>query len=292
MPEASPFWQNAFLGFLILLVAWSVWSGWRAGVVREALALGGMFAGGFAGMAVGGLVGPLVSKVFPVPGLVIGLVAGLVVGIGIYAGAWLLGAVLFKRTAQQRSFLLRLLFGGGGALVGLFVGVTLVWGALMFVRGLGGFYEGTLEPAPARNPNLAPPGAATKALVKLKRSIEAGSTGQQLVSVDVMPAEFYRIFDKLGRVVARPDALRRIAEYPPFADLLNDPKIVAISSDPETGEHARAQNIGALLQDRNILGAVNDPALIAKLQKLDIEKALDFALAPPGPPAKHSPDSP
>ncbi|HEY8900626.1 MAG TPA: CvpA family protein [Chthoniobacterales bacterium] len=292
MPEASPFWQNAFLGFLILLVAWSVWAGWRAGVVREALALGGMFAGGFAGLAAGGAVGPLLGKVFPVPGLVIGVVVGLVVGIGVYLGAWVLGAVLFKRTAQQPSFLLRMVFGGGGALVGLFVGVTLVWGALLFVRGLGGFYEGTLEPAAARSPHIPPAGATTKALVKLKRSIEAGSTGQQLVSMDVMPDEFYRIFDKLGQVAVRPDALRRLADYPPVVELLNDPRIVAIASDPETADAAREQGIAALMKNPHILQAANDPALIAKVQKLDIEKALDFALAAPAHPAKKSPVSP
>jgi hypothetical protein len=44
------------------------------------------------------------------------------------------------------------------------------------------------------------------------------------------------------------------------------------------------------MKNQKVIDAANDPALIAKLQKIDIEKALDFALSAPAP-AKppHSP---
>jgi hypothetical protein len=288
MPEASPFWQNAFLGFVILICAWSVWCGWRAGLVREVLALGGMFAGGFAGLAAGGFVGSIAARIFPVPGVLIGLVVGLMVGIGIYVGIWFLGALIFKRTAQQRTMPLRLLYGVGGALMGLFVGVTFVWGALLFVRGLGGFYQGRFEPE-ARGSRLPPPNVAEAMLVKLKRSIEAGPTGRQLVAIDVMPETYYRVLDKLGRVVAQPVAMRRLLEYPEIQELLNDPRIVALTTDPTAAEEARAKGVGGLMSNPRILAAANDPALIAKLEKIDIERALDFALAPAGATPKPSP---
>ncbi len=285
MPEASPFWQNAFLVFVLVLVGWCVWSGWRAGIVREALALGGVFAGGSVGLAVGGVLGPLLGRLLPLPGLLIGVLAGLAVGIGVYLAMWFLGALLFKRTAQQRTMIVRLFYGLGGAAVGLFVGVTLVWGALLVVRGLGGFYEPGFAPGASKLP--PPPNAAAAALVKLKRSIEAGASGRTLESIDVMPPRVYRIFDKLGAVAARPAAFERLLEYPPVAEAMRDPKIVAITVDPDASDAARGQQLSLLFRNPKIVAAANDPALIAKLQKIDIEKALDYALSTPAP--AHSP---
>jgi hypothetical protein len=285
MPEASPFWQNAFLVFVFVIVGWCAWSGWRAGIVREALALGGVFAGGFAGLSVGGILGPLLGRLLPLPGLAIGVLAGLAVGIAVYLAMWLLGALLFKRTAQQRTGLLRFFYGLGGGLIGLFVGVTILWGALLFVRGLGGFYEAGFKPGASSH--LPRPNAAAAALVKLKRSIEAGASGRKLESIDVMPPEFYRILDKLGAVAARPAALQRLIEYPPVMEMMRDPKIVAITVDPEVSDAARGQQVLAMIKNPKIVEAANDPALIAKLQKIDIEKALDYALSAPAP--THSP---
>jgi hypothetical protein len=63
--------------------------------------------------------------------------------------------------------------------------------------------------------------------------------------------------------------------------LLTDPRLVALTSDPEAGEALRSGGMGGLLKNRHLVAALNDPALIAKVQKIDIEKALDYALAAP-----------
>lgn len=290
MPEASPFWQNAFLAGVIVVMGWCVWSGWRSGVVRAGLSLGGMFVGGMVGLAVGGTLGPLVGNFLPVPGILVGVVAALLIAIAIYAVAWFLGALLFKRTAQQKSVALRLVYGGGGAVLGAFLGLTVIWGLLLFVRGLGGFYQGVYESAAHASGAIPAPNAGELALVKLKRSIEAGSTGRQLEAIDIVPAQTYRIFDKVGRLVVQPAALHRLLDYPQIRDLVDDPQIVAITADPEAADAARALNYGGLMKNPALLRAANDPALIAKLQKIDIEKALDYALAAPTPaPANRNP---
>jgi hypothetical protein len=281
MPEASPFWQNAFLFTVFLFTGWFIWSGWRAGVVRAALALGGMFVGSFAGVAVGGAIGPLVGRIFPVPGVFVGVLLGLAVGIGIYVAVWFLGALLFKRTGQQRTTVLRLIYGLGGAALGLFIAVTMLWGMLFFVRGLGGFYQGRFEPAALRDSRLPRPNFAETALVKLNRSIGAGRTGQRLLSLDLMPEKFYRLFEKFGQICAQPAALRRLLDYPPINALLDDPKITAFLNDPNAADALDNQSLRALLTNPKLAEAVNDPALIAKVQKIDLEKALDFALAAP-----------
>jgi hypothetical protein len=281
MPDASPFWQNAFLVGVIVVVGWCVWSGWRAGVVRAALAIGGMIAGGFIGFGVGGAAAAAIGRFVPLPTMILTAALAVVIGLGVYFAAWFLGALLFKRTAQQGSLLLRLFYGVGGALLGLFLGVTIVWSALLLVRGLGGFYEGAFTAD--RRAHLPTPGAAAAALVKLKRSIEAGTTGRSLVAFDVMPEKIYHVFEKLGRVAASPAAARRLVEYPPVQGLLTDPHLVALTSDPEAGEALQSGGIGSLLKNRHLVAALNDPALIARVQKIDIEKALDYALAAPAP---------
>lgn len=289
MPDASPFWQNAFLVGVIVVVGWCVWSGWRAGVVRTALALGGMIAGGFIGFGMGGAAAAVVGRFVPVPTMILTAALALIIGLGVYFAAWFLGALLFKRTAQQGSFLLRVVYGGGGALLGAFLGLTVVWGALLLVRGLGGFYEGTLTEG--RHAHVSAPGAAAAALVKLKRSIEAGETGRSLLAIDVMPDKFYRTFEKIGRVAANPTAAQRLLGYAPVQGLLTDPHLVALTSDPGAGEALQTGGIGELLKNRHLVAALNDPALIAKVQKIDIEKALDYALAAqaPTPRSAHTP---
>lgn len=285
MPDASPFWQNAFLVGVFVALGWGVWSGWREGVVRAVFRLAALLGGGFVGLALGGAVAPIVSALLPVPGPLVVVVVALGVAIAIYAVAWLLSALLFKRTAQQPSALLRLFFGGAGAVVGGFIGLTIVWAALLGVRGLGGFYQGVFEAQ--AEPELLP-GAFGTALVKMKRSIEAGGPAQHVIAWDVVPDQYYRILEKLGAVFSQPRSLERLMGYPPIQNLMTDPKLVALVQDPAAADAAREQRLGALLANRELVAAANDPALIAKVQRIDIEAALDYALARPAA-AKPSP---
>lgn len=282
MLEASPFWQTAFLVFVLVAVGWCVWNGWRVGVVRAAFSMVGLLVGCLVGMGVGTAVGAVVGAAAPVYGGILGIVVGTVAGLAAYVGVAFLSALLFKRTAQQRTTLLRLIYGGGGALIGVFAGVSVLWGALFFVRGFGGVLETSVEGRSGSNPFPIPEPVA-RGLVKLKRSVEIGDTGRFLESIDVMPKEFYRTLDKAGAVVSRPAALRRFFEYPPIIEIMRDPKIVAITYDSNVADATREQQVAALLRNPKIIQAVNDPGLIGKLQKIDIEKALDYALRPPAP---------
>lgn len=276
MPEASPFWQNAFLVWVIVCIGWSMWSGWRTGVVRAAISLGGMFVAYFAGVAVAAVVPALIGWLIPLPGALVGGVCGSIAGVLVYVVLWFLGALLFKRTAQQATAPLRLIYGAGGALLGAVFGVFVVWAVMLFVRGVGGFLEARFEPGVSDVPKS---NAVITSIVKLKRSIEAGDTGKLLESFDPMPESFYRIVDKFGRVSVNPAAAERLLQYPEIVAVMNDPKIVAItneSADPSV-------KMDVLSVNRRLTEAFSDPALIAKMQKIDIEKALDFALKEPAP---------
>jgi hypothetical protein len=282
MPEASPFWQTAFLVFVLVAIGWCIWNGWRIGVIRAAFSIIGLFAACAVGMGVGAAVGAVVAAVMPIYGGLAGIVVGTLAGLAVYVGVAFLSALLFKRTAQQRTVFLRMIYGGGGVLIGVFVGISVLWAALLFVRGFGGMLETSVENRAGMHP-FPIPGPVARVLVKLKKSVEVGDTGKWLESIDVMPAEFYRLISKAGSVMTNPEALQRFFEYPSVVVVLKDPKIVDLTFDSEAAGTSREDQVAALLKNPKILQAASDPALIAKLRKIDIEKALDYALAAPTP---------
>jgi hypothetical protein len=282
MLEASPFWQNAFLVAVLVAVGWSVWNGWRIGLVRALVSMVGLLLSCLVGFGIGVAVGTIAGVASPRYGAVIGLLAGTVAGLVTCGGVSFVNGLLFKRTAQQPSSALRLVYGGGGALIGLFVGISVLWAALLFVRGMGGFCEASVE-GKGDFYALPMPEPAAQALVKLKNSVEAGETGKFLKSVDSMPSEYYRLLERSGRLVADPAAMRKFLEYPAIQEVLADTRFLELAHDPEVQDLGRSQNSTALMAHPKLLDAVKDPGLLAKLQKIDIEKALDYALEAPSP---------
>ncbi|MGH8047080.1 MAG: hypothetical protein ACREKL_07525, partial [Chthoniobacterales bacterium] len=99
------------------------------------------------------------------------------------------------------------------------------------------------------------------------------------------------LLDRLGQLVASPEAMRRFITYPGIDDVLVDAHFLDIAQDAEVQEMVRSQNTSGLLTSPKMMDAVKDPGLIAKLQKIDIEKALDYALNPPKPAATPTPKS-
>jgi hypothetical protein len=282
MPDASPFWQNAFLVAAFVVFGWCVWSGWRLGIVRAVWSLLSMVAAGVVAVFVMLLLSAITIKIVPTLSAMIGLAGGALAALMIYLVSAFLGGLLFKRTAQQPTAALRLAFGMSGAALGVLVGVSMLWAMLLFVRGLGGVCEATVA-GPGEIYTLPMPEPAARALVKLKLSVEAGSTGKFLDSVDVMPTEFYTLLERFGKLLADPEAMRRFITCPQLSEVLADSHFLELVKDPEVQEIVRSQNNNALMSHPKMLEAVKDPGLLAKLQKIDINKALDYALNPPKP---------
>ncbi len=283
MPEGSPFYANVFLIWTIVTILWSTWVGWRKGLVRSALSLGGMFAGLFVGLAVSGVAPTLIGWMLPVPPVVIGAVAGIVAGVGVWIGIAVLGAVLFKRTEHQRSFLLRLVYGGGGAVVGCFFGLTLVWGALFFVRGVGAFAEPRFGDV-ARYYGVPKPSWVEEVAVRVKESVDEGSMGSALKAIDPMPESTYRLMGKVGRLAADPSALQRLLDQPEIRVITGDETFVELAEDQGVTAAARSGQVDELLTNEKLLAAASDPDLIGKLRKIELEPLLDRVLADQPPP--------
>ncbi len=276
MTEGSPVWQYVFLVWAIVTIVWSTWVGWRKGVVRAALSLGGMFAGAFLGMAVAAVV----------PTLLLGMIVGLIVGIGVWVGVVFLGALLFKRTEHQRSFAVKFFYGGGGALVGCFLGVTIVWGGLFFVRGLGAFAEPRFGDV-AKYYGVPEPGAFEGLMVRIKHSLEDGAMGGAWASFDPMPESTYRVMDKLGRLASDPSAVKRLMDQPEIQNITGDAEFADLAASPSVGAAARSGDVSAVLLNKQLIAAAQDPDLIAKLKKIELEPLLDRVLGiEPDPPVE------
>ncbi len=277
MPEGSSIYSSAFLIWTILTIAWSTWVGWKRGVVRSIVSLAGMLAGFFAGMAAAGVVAPLLGWLIPVPAVVIGVVVGLVVGIGVWAVIAIFGAILFKTTEHQGSFLLRLFYGGGGAVIGVLLGLTWVWGALFLVRGLGAFSEPRFGDV-AKYYGVPEPGFLEEMAVRINQSIEVGSVGHVLEAMDPMPESTYRMMGKVGRLASDPSALQRLLDQPQIRELTGDETFVELAADDGVNAAARSGEVKNLLTNEKLLRAASDPGLIEKMRAIDFEAALDGAL--------------
>ena len=301
MPHGSPFWQGIiFLGAMLFLV-WEAWRGWRAGLIRSGLNL--------AAMVVSGVVLYYGAQVASAPfgglGSFPGFMAGLVVGGGLafvaFALIWLVGALAFKRTEHQGSGLVRLFWGMGGALFGVILGVFLLWGGISILRTLGVLAESRLT---SFGPTPAPPVASgahsagtrpTKPsftqntasnLVVLKKSLELGPAGQFVESVDVIPPDFYELVLQIGQVTGSQEAMQRFIQYPGIQQLMNNGRMADLLNDPAVMKAAEEKNYMALVGNKALRDAVEDPGLAEALKKIDLRAALKFALeTPPSSPS-------
>ncbi|MEX1117379.1 MAG: hypothetical protein WEB60_01165 [Terrimicrobiaceae bacterium] len=276
----SPFWQMALLFFAVVFLLFEAWRGWRAGVVRTAINLLALVVSGVlavvAGRVVAGFFGGLESP----SGLGAALVLGGGLGLVVFFLIWLVGALLFKRTAHHGSGLFRLFWGGGGALVGIVTGLFLLWGGITLIRTLGSLAEGRAETAVKKSQPASP---VAKGLVTLKESLELGQAGEFVRSIDVLPTEVYELIVQIARVTSDQEAMLRFIEYPGIQQLMNNQKIADLLADPEVLAAAEKRNFLALMSNKALREAVEDPALAEQLKAIDLREALKQAVAKPTP---------
>ena len=270
---ASPFWQQIFFLVSGLYLLWEVWLGWRRGVVRSAVYFGAFERSGFVGIAVGQGVYTICIKMFPAMAFMVSLCAGVFATLCVLLLCLLIGALLFKRTAQQSSALVRLLFGVGGAFFGLLLGLAVLWGAISLVRVSGAMAEISIAGRPSAQ---APP--LLRSFATLKESIELGSAGKLVESVDVMPPQAYKMIDQIGKLSRDPTAMQRLLDYPGVQQILQNPRIVRLLENPELARASQSANPLAIMRSQAIIDAANDPEVQKLLTNFDYQKALDYAV--------------
>jgi hypothetical protein len=297
MSHGSPFWQGILIFAALAFLAWEMWRGWRAGVIRSGISLAAIVVSALVAYLAGSLVASLFGGFRNVPGLAAGILVGGVLGTFVFVLIWFLGAVLFKRTEHQSSGLIRLLWGAGGALLGLALGLVVVWSGISVIRAMGALagarVDSARKKAVAESPQqpVKPPKVAT-ALVTLKQSLELGSAGKFVEAVDPLPSDFYELIAQIGKLSADQETMMRFLQYPGMREIMESPPMVELVNDPAVIRAAESRDVFSLMGNKALLAAVRDPALSGQLRKIDLRAAMKFALEPPAPPPSPSPKPP
>ncbi len=293
----SPVWQLIFISFAAVLILFEVLRGWRRGLARQLARLGALMAAYFVAFFGGKMIVPIARPLIKMPDIALSIIGGALLAILVYTIISTLGCMLFRRTSQHDSAVVRFVYGSTGAILGFFFGAFLVWLIVVGVRSLGAVADAqvassrmapaTVQPAnlhavdirrrslPERSeetPNLM------ASLAKLKNSLELGAVGDVVKKADVVPAKTYETLGKAGKVFSNPESAQKFLTFPGARELSEQPKIVALRDDPEISEMIAQGRFVDLLQNDKVLRAANDPALIEQIKKFDLNAALDYAV--------------
>jgi len=294
----SPLWQVVFISFGIILILFEVVRGWRLGLMRQVVrlvALGAAYAAAWLG---GSWFTPLARSFLKLPDPVLSILCGAMLAFAVYALVSGVGAILFKRTTQQESGLVRLIYGFTGAIVGLFFGLFLLWLTVASVRSVGALAEGqaarrsgaaansaqdpTSHALDVRRRFLSAPDddmpALALSLARLKNSLELGLLGSAVKNTDPISQRTYETLEKAGRVLSSPERAQKFLTFPGARELAEHPKIVALRSDPEVADLIAQGRFLELLQNPRVIDVTNDPVLAERIGKFNIQRALDHAL--------------
>ncbi len=294
-------YQTGFFLGAALFVAFTIWHGWRLGVVRQVISIIALIAAYLIGYFGGGALGPVLAKFVDFPERVLAVFGAVFLGFVVYCCIMLVGAIAFKKTSQQSVGLIRLGYGMAGAAFGGLYGLFLVWIAVLAIRLLGSVAETQIaserQPTPTRlahsgKPSPSPmpqpePGAVVRGLAHMKQSLEQGAAGAVVQQVDPIPGTLYGILHKLGMMVSDEKSVTRFLNYPGVKPLLAHPKIAALQNDPDITRDILNGNYLALLRNRHILAAANDTEIGELMRKFEFEKALDHAIHPKIEPSRN-----
>jgi Colicin V production protein len=293
----STLWQAIFISFAIVFILFEIVRGWRLGLIRQLVRVAALVMAYATAVFGGWLLVPITRPFLKMPDVVLSILAGAVLALVVYALVISMGVVLFKRTGQQNSQLVHLIYGFAGAIVGLFFGAFALWLIVAGVRAVGAVADAQIR-SQARSPEagqsatlhaldvrqrfLSEPNVRSTALptslVRLKNSLELGPFGNAVKQTDPVPLKTYETLGKVGSVFSNPERARKFLTFPGARELSEHPKIVALRDDRQISEMIAHGRFLDLLQNQRIIDAANDPTLADRIKKFDLQKALDYAI--------------
>ncbi len=268
-----------------LLITIQAFRGWRMGIVRqcvEIFAVAGAYA---AALFLGPVLAPFLRPM-AMPNQVLTALGGAVAGFVVYVTIRILGAVLFKRTGQQSVGLIRFAFGLSGALVGAVFGAFFVWVLTFAIRICGSLAESKVKASELaqasghvvyRSSVHEDPGWL-RGLVYMKQALEHGATGAMVKEMDPLPAVLYPTISRIGAMLSTQQSVERFLSYPGIRPLAEHPKIIALREDPLIVRQVQSADYLGLLHNPHVVQAANDSEILSLLRRLELQKALDYAL--------------
>src|SRR5205807_10289936 len=103
----EPGWQYVFISLAIVIILLEIIHGWRLGLVRQlvrVIAIIVAYSSAFFGAR---LTVPLLRSFFKLPDPILAVLGGAILAALLFAAINLIGAFLFKNTAQQASRFVR-----------------------------------------------------------------------------------------------------------------------------------------------------------------------------------------
>ena len=254
-----------------LYLLFEIWRGWRRGVMRHGMSVLALIVAGGVGWIFAWMTGIISDRIIPLPYPAGRLLFGLTAALAFYFAAVALSSLLFKKTAQQPAGIVRLFYGAGGGLFGLIFGLLILWGGVSIFRTLGAVAEAR-QSAPGDGQFVA-----------IKESLEEGATGSLVEQVDIVPANIYALITKLLRLTQSPEATARFLAYPQTQQLLSQPKLMELFTDPAVAGAAAEGNYFSLLTSPKLAEMASDPEVQRYFTGFELEKALDYALQESAP---------
>ncbi len=291
----SHLWQMVFVSFAVVLILFEMLRGWRLGLPRQIVRLFAIAAAYGAAIFGGRMLLPIARPIIRLPDFALSLLAGAVLAMLVYSILTGIGSVLLKRTAQQESSFIRMVYGASGAFLGIFFGAFFVWLLLLGLRSIGSVADAQVhaqrsQPLPPNARRIvngrlvdarsADANSLPDLLARLKNSVELGSVGDFVKRADPLPKNSFQTLTKFGETFANRDNAERLLSFPGARELTMHPRIVQLRQDPHVARLISEGRFFDLLQDQHVIDALNDPTFVERLKKFDLQGALDYAAHP------------
>jgi hypothetical protein len=295
-PASAPAsgWQLVFVSLAIVVLLLEIIHGWRLGLVRQLVRVIAIIVAYSCAFFAARATIPIMRSFFKLPDPILAILGGAILAAILFTAINVTGAFLFKKTAQQQSRFVRLIWGSTGALLGILLGLFTIWLTFAGIRMIGSVAEARLrtpnapvgttaqptESAQIRSESAASPlpNPLMTMLAEMKSSLESGRVGEAVRTIDPLPPALYRALEKAGEVASSVQSAERFLSFPGAREISEHPKVVALRNDPRVMELIADGRLLELMKNQRMIDAMNDPALQARVKQFDLERALDYAL--------------
>lgn len=251
------------LVILVVLLIQGAWGGYRRGPVRQLAGLIALAAASLLGWLVGAPLGLALLADSSVPWLLrepAGMVIfGLLTWLVVLAWLWRAG----RRPAGAEEAESPVL----GAFVGCWTGLLNAAVLLLLLVAWAGWTE-MLSDNPGRR----------HWSVQTRDELSGMPGGEWLKGATPWPESWQRIVRKARRVLANPEASRRLMEQEPIRALATHPSFYTAWGDPEVKRLLRDGRLADAMAHPKVKPLLNDEDFQRNLLKINLEASLDKAL--------------
>ena len=142
---AEPGWQYVFISLAVVIILLEIIHGWRLGLVRQLVRVIAIIVAYSCAFFGARATVPIMRSFFKLPDPILAVLGGAILAAILFAAINLTGALLFRKTAQQESRFVRLIWGSSGAFLGILLGLFTIWLAFAGIRMVGSVAEARLR---------------------------------------------------------------------------------------------------------------------------------------------------